>query len=41
MKDPDIARTITADQIDRAFDVRTQLKNVDRVFARVFTGKGK
>lgn len=41
MKDPDIARTITVDQIDRAFDVRTQLKNVDRVFARVFTGKGK
>jgi adenylosuccinate lyase len=41
MKDPDIARTITVDQIDRAFDVRTQLRNVDRVFARVFTGKGK
>jgi adenylosuccinate lyase len=39
--DPDIARTITSEQIDRAFDVRTQLKNVDRVFARVFTGKGK
>ncbi|MFM8393823.1 MAG: adenylosuccinate lyase [Acidobacteriota bacterium] len=39
--DPDISRTITSEQIDRAFDVRTQLKNVDRVFARVFTGKGK
>ncbi len=39
--DPDISRTITPEQIDRAFDVRTQLKNVDRVFARVFTGKGK
>ncbi len=40
-QDPDISRTITSEQIDRAFDVRTQLKNVDRVFARVFTGKGK
>lgn len=39
--DPDISRTITREQIERAFDVRTQLKNVDRVFARVFTGKGK
>ncbi len=40
-QDPDISRTITSEQIDRAFDVRTQLKNVDRVFARVFTGKGR
>ena len=39
--DPDIARTITPQQIERAFDVHTQLKNVDRVFARVFTGKGR
>ena len=40
-QDPDISRTISTEQIDRAFDVRTQLKNIDRVFARVFTGKGK
>lgn len=39
--DPDISRTITPQQIERAFDVHTQLKNVDRVFARVFTGKGR
>ncbi|MFZ4629256.1 MAG: adenylosuccinate lyase [Blastocatellia bacterium] len=39
--DPDIARTISPQQIERAFDVHTQLKNVDRVFARVFTGKGR
>lgn len=40
-QDPDISRTLTATSIDRAFDVRTQLRNVDRVFARVFTGKGR
>ena len=37
-QDPDISRTITAEQIERAFDVRTQRKNVDRIFDRVFTG---
>lgn len=40
-QDADIAARLTAEQIARAFDVRTQLKNIDRVFARVFTGKGK
>lgn len=37
-KDPDIAARLTPEQIARAFDVRTQLKNVDRVFDRVFGG---
>ncbi|MDX2034275.1 MAG: adenylosuccinate lyase [Blastocatellia bacterium] len=36
--DPDISARITPAQIERAFDVRTQLKNVDRVFDRVFGG---
>ena len=40
-QDPDISRTISPAQIDHAFDVRTQLRNVDRIFARVFTGKGR
>jgi len=40
-QDPDISRTVTAEQIERAFDVRTQLKNVDRIFERVFTGIDK
>lgn len=40
-QDPDISRTINTELIDRAFDVRTQLRNVDQVFARVFTGKGR
>ena len=37
-QDPDIAARLTPAQIDHAFDVRTQLKNVDRVFDRVFGG---
>ena len=38
-QDPDITARLTPAQIEHAFDVRTQLKNVDRVFERVF-GKG-
>ena len=34
-QDPDISRTITPEQIEKAFDVRTQLKNVDRIFERL------
>lgn len=40
-QDPDISAALTADKIDRAFDVRNYLKNVDRIFDRVFTGRGK
>jgi adenylosuccinate lyase len=36
--DPDIAARLSTEQIERAFDVRTQLKNVDRIFERVFGG---
>jgi adenylosuccinate lyase len=39
--DPDIAAKLSPEQIERAFDVRTQLKNVDRVFERVFGGMHK
>jgi adenylosuccinate lyase len=35
-KDADIARALKPEQIARAFDVRTQFKNVDRIFERVF-----
>ena len=38
-QDADISARLTPEQIEHAFDVRTQLKNVDRVFERVF-GKG-
>ncbi len=40
-QDPDIASKLSSEQIEKAFDVRTQLKNVDRIFERVFSGKGK
>lgn len=35
-QDSDIASKLTPEQIELAFDVRTQLKNVDRIFERVF-----
>jgi adenylosuccinate lyase len=35
--DPDISRTLTAEQIASGFEIR--LKNVDRIFERVFGGK--
>jgi adenylosuccinate lyase len=35
-KDADIARTLSADQISRAFDLNVQLRNVGRIFERVF-----
>ncbi|MFN0085128.1 MAG: adenylosuccinate lyase [Blastocatellia bacterium] len=37
-RDPDISARLDPARIDRAFDVRTQLKNIDRVFDRVFGG---
>ncbi|MBK8314695.1 MAG: adenylosuccinate lyase [Acidobacteria bacterium] len=39
--DPDISSRVSPEQIEKAFDVRTQLKNVDRIFQRVFSGRGK
>jgi adenylosuccinate lyase len=39
--DPDIRSKLSPEQIERAFDVRAQLKNVDRIFERVFGGKKK
>lgn len=35
-EDPDISRVLTVERIERAFDVRSQLKNVSRIFDRVF-----
>ena len=37
-QDADIAARLTPEQIEKAFDVRLMLKNVDRVFERVFGG---
>jgi adenylosuccinate lyase len=36
MKDADISSYLSADEIARVFDVRHYLRNVDRVFSRVF-----
>lgn len=35
-EDADISRVLSVERIDRAFDLRAQLKNVDRIFDRVF-----
>jgi adenylosuccinate lyase len=40
-RDADIAARISTTQIEKAFDVKTQLKNIDRIFERVFGGKKK
>ncbi len=37
--DPDISSRIAPEQIARAFDVKSQLKNVDRIFERVFSSR--
>jgi adenylosuccinate lyase len=39
MKDKSIARRVPRQQIERAFDLKRQLKNIDKIFARVFGGK--
>jgi adenylosuccinate lyase len=37
---PEISARLSADQIDSAFEVKRQLKNVDLIFARVFGEEG-
>src|SRR4051812_40833480 len=39
--DPEIARRVPRQQIDGAFDLKRQLRNVDKIFARVFGDIGK
>jgi adenylosuccinate lyase len=38
-QDPDVARVLPAAAIDEAFDLGTQLRNVDAIFGRVFAGR--
>jgi adenylosuccinate lyase len=40
LADADITRVLARDDIDRAFDLRVQLRHVDDIFARVFAGVG-
>ena len=39
LKDKEITRNVSRQQIERAFDLKRQLRNVDKIFARVFTEK--
>ncbi|HEV3038212.1 MAG TPA: adenylosuccinate lyase [Candidatus Angelobacter sp.] len=36
MNDPEITARVPSEQIQRAFDLKRQLRNVDKIFARVF-----
>src|SRR6266851_6850411 len=36
LNDPDIAGRVPRAKIERAFDLKRQLKNIDKIFARVF-----
>ncbi len=38
LADADVTRVLSRPEIDKAFDLNDQLRNVDAVFARVFTG---
>jgi len=40
MHDPDITERVPAKAIQRAFDLKRQLRNIDAIFARVFPTKG-
>ena len=39
MKDKSIASRVPRQQIERAFDLKRQLRNIDKIFARVFGGE--
>jgi len=41
LKDKGITSRVPRQQIERAFDLKRQLRNVDKIFARVFDGKTK
>jgi adenylosuccinate lyase len=40
MNDPDITSRVPRKQIDMAFDLKRQLRNIDKIFARVFRDNG-
>ena len=41
LKDKAITSRVPRAQIDRAFDLKRQLRNIDKIFARVFKGASK
>jgi adenylosuccinate lyase len=40
LKDKQISKRVPRAQIERAFDLKRQLRNIDKIFARVFAGEG-
>ena len=36
LKDKEIARKVPRRQVEHAFDLKRQLRNIDKIFARVF-----
>ena len=40
VNDPEIRERVPRAKIERAFDLKRQLKNIDKIFARVFPGRG-
>jgi adenylosuccinate lyase len=41
LKDEEIIRLVPRQQIDHAFDLKRQLRNIDKIFARVFRDDGR
>jgi adenylosuccinate lyase len=41
LNDPDISGRVPKKQLEKAFDQRRQLRNVDKIFARVFGEEGR
>jgi len=39
VNDPEISQRVSKSKIERAFDLKRQLRNIDKIFARVFPGK--
>jgi adenylosuccinate lyase len=39
LKDKEIARRVPRHQVEHAFDLKRQLRNIDKIFARVFSGE--
>jgi adenylosuccinate lyase len=39
LKDKSITRRVPRQQIERAFDLKRQLKNIEKIFARVFSAE--
>jgi adenylosuccinate lyase len=40
LKDKSITSQVPRAQLERAFDLKRQLRNIDKIFARVFGGTG-